>query len=65
MVNYVVELEEAIFSAPSLLVYFTESLHKISRQSLLSKKLFDRAPARCSRESALRALLNAPLVINS
>jgi hypothetical protein len=30
-------------AAPSLLVHFRESLHRISRESLLSEKLFGRA----------------------
>jgi hypothetical protein len=39
----------------SFLVHFRESLHEISRESLFSKKLFCRAPAKFSRESALGA----------
>ena len=53
--------EKLLFSAPSLLVHFIESLHRISRESLLSKKLFGRAPAGFIKESALGALPNAPL----
>ena len=54
--------EKLLFSAPSLLVHFIESLHRISRESLLSKKLFGRAPAGFSKESALGALPNAAYV---
>jgi len=56
MDNHFTESGEATFSALNLLVHFRESLHGISRESLLSEKLFGRAPA--SRESALRALPN-------
>jgi hypothetical protein len=60
MENHFTESGEATFSAPSLLVHFRESLHRISRESLLSEKLFGRALAGFSRESALRALPNWP-----
>jgi len=50
------------FLALSLLVHFRESLHGINRESLLSEKLFGRAPAGFSRESALGALPNGALV---
>jgi len=49
------------FPALSLLVHFRESLHGISRESLLSEKLFDRAPAGFSRESALGAPPNGTI----
>jgi hypothetical protein len=42
--NHFTELEETTFF-PSLLVHFRESFHRISGESLLSKKLFGRAPA--------------------
>jgi len=59
MENYFTESEEAtFFLGLSLLVHFRESLHGIGRESLLSEKLFGRAPARFSRESALGALPN-------
>lgn len=45
--------ENATFSVPVLLVHFKESF--------LSKNLFDRAPARFSRKSTLRALPNKSL----
>jgi hypothetical protein len=63
MENHFTESEKAIFLAPSLLVHFKESLYKISRESLLYEKLFGKAPAGFSRESALGALPNAPLCI--
>jgi hypothetical protein len=49
---------EAIFSALDLLVHFRESLHKIRRESLLSEKLFGKAPAEFTRELAPGALPN-------
>ena len=58
MENHFTESGEAIFSALSLLVQFRESLHGISRESLLFKIVFGRAPAGFSRESALGALPN-------
>jgi hypothetical protein len=62
MENHFTESGEAIFfPAPSLLIYFKESLHRISRESLLSEKLFGRALAGFSREPALGALPNAPI----
>ena len=51
--------EKLLFLALNLLVYFIEPLHRISKKSLLSEKLFGRAPTRFSRESALGALPNA------
>jgi hypothetical protein len=45
--------EKLLFSALGLLVHFRESLHEINGESLLSEKLFGRAPARFSREGAL------------
>ena len=56
MENHFTESGEATFLALSLLVHFRESLHGINRESLLSKKLFGRAPTGFSRESALGAL---------
>ena len=47
------------FSAPSLLVYFTELTEK---HALLFEKLFGRAPAGFSRELALGVLSNAPYI---
>ena len=58
MENHFTESGEATFLALSLLVYFRESLHEISRESLLLKKLFGRAPAGFSTESALGGLPN-------
>jgi hypothetical protein len=60
MENHFTESGEAtfFFSAPSLLVHFRESLHKISKESLLSGKMFGRALTGFSRESALGALPN-------
>jgi hypothetical protein len=58
MENHFTELGEAIFLAPNLLVHFRKSLHRISRESFLSEKLFGRALARFNRESALGALPN-------
>jgi hypothetical protein len=40
-----------LFPALNLIVYFRESLHEINRESLLSGKLFGRAPIGFSRES--------------
>jgi hypothetical protein len=40
-----------LFLALNLIVYFRESLHEISRESLLSEKLFGRAPIGFSGES--------------
>jgi hypothetical protein len=65
MENHFTESEEATFSAPSLLVHFIESFHRISRESLLFEKLFGKALAGFSRESALEALPNAPLVLST
>lgn len=48
MENHFIELGETTFSAVSLLVYFRESLYKISKKLFFSEKLFDRAPARIS-----------------
>jgi hypothetical protein len=45
--------EKLFFSALSLLIHFIELLHEISRESLVSEKLFGRAPARFNKESAL------------
>jgi hypothetical protein len=56
--NHFTESDEATFSAPSFLVHFKKSLHRISRKLLLSNKLFDRAPAELNRKSALGALPN-------
>jgi hypothetical protein len=50
MENHFTELGEATFSALSLLINFRELLHGINRESLLSRKLFGRAPAGFSRE---------------
>ena len=58
MENHFIESGESTFLALNLLVHFRESLHEIRRESLLSEKLFDRAPAGFSRESALGALPN-------
>ena len=60
MENHSTESRKATFSAPSLLVHFRESLHRISGESLLSNKLFDRAHARFTGESTMRALPNRP-----
>jgi hypothetical protein len=38
MENHFTESEKATFSAISLLVYFKESLHRISKKSLHSEK---------------------------
>ena len=62
MENHFTESEEAIFPALSLLIHFKESLYEISRESLLSEKLFGRAPAGFSRESVLGALPNGALL---
>jgi hypothetical protein len=56
MYNNFMELGETTFSAPNLLVHFKESLHRISRESLLSEKLFSRAPVGFNGESAMGAL---------
>ena len=58
--NHFTESGEATFLAPNLLVHFRESLHRISGESLLSNKLFDRAHARFTGESTMRALPNRP-----
>jgi len=50
-----------IFSTPSSLVHFGESLHRISIESLLSEKLFGRAYPEFSLEAALGALPNRAL----
>jgi hypothetical protein len=63
MENHFTEAREATFSAPSLLVHFRESLHRINRESPLSKKLVGRAPVGFSRESTLEALPNRPKMI--
>jgi hypothetical protein len=60
MENHFTESGEAIFLAPSLLVHFRESLHKISRESLLSEKLFGRVLAVFSMESALELCQTDP-----
>jgi len=51
-----VNQEKLLFSAPSSLVHFRESLHRI--ESLLSEKLFGRASPRFSLEAALGDLPN-------
>jgi hypothetical protein len=62
MENHFTESREAtFFLALSLLVHFRESLHGINRESLLSEKLFGRAPVGFSRESTLGALPNGAL----
>ena len=53
-----VNQEKLLFSAPSLLVHFRESLHEINNESLLYEKPFGRALVEFSRESALKALPN-------
>ena len=55
------ESEETTFSAPVPLAHFRESLHRISIESLLGKKLFGRAPPRFIQEAAHGALPNKPL----
>jgi hypothetical protein len=60
MENHFTESEEAT-SAPSLLVHFRVSFHRISRESLLSEKLFGRVLTGFSRESGLGPLPNWPL----
>ena len=63
MENHFTELGETIFFiAPSLSIYFTKSLHKINRESLLFKNLSGRAPVGFNKESALIALPNTPSV---
>jgi hypothetical protein len=57
MENHFTESGEATFFSSQPL----SSFHRISRESLLSEKLFGRAPAGFSKESALGALPNAPL----
>jgi len=64
MENHFIESGEATFLTLSLLVHFRESLHGINRESLLSEKLFDRAPAGFNRESALGALPNGAQDLN-
>ena len=61
MENHFTESGEATFSSSQPLVHFRESLHGISRESLFSEKLFGRAPAGFSRESALGALPNGAI----
>jgi len=56
-------LELGLFGRAS--AHFRESLHKISIESLLSKKLFGIAPTGLSPEAALGALLNWPDIIES
>jgi hypothetical protein len=56
MYNNFTKSREATFSAPSLLVHFKESLHRINRESLLSEKLFSRAHVGFNGESAMGAL---------
>jgi hypothetical protein len=64
MENHFIELGEAIFSASSLLDHFAESLHRISRELVFSKKLFGRDSARfSSREYTSGALPNAPFLL--
>jgi len=53
-----VNQEKLLFSAPSSLVHFRETLHRISIESLLSEKLFGRASPRFSLEAALGDLPN-------
>jgi hypothetical protein len=53
-----VNQEKLIFSAPSSLVHFRVSLHRISIESFLSEKLFGRASPGFSLEAALGALPN-------
>jgi hypothetical protein len=48
-------IKRSYFFSSQPLVHFRESLYRISRESLLSGKLFGRAPARFTRESALGA----------
>jgi len=57
--------EKLLFSALSLLVHFIELFYGINRESLLSDKLFDRAPAEFSRESAMEVLSNGALVASA
>jgi len=52
------ELGEAIFSAPSFLIHFRESIRRIIIKSILSKKLFARASFEFSLEATLGALPN-------
>ena len=57
MENHFTESGEAIFSAPSLLVYFTESAENHFPRS---EKLLGRVTVAFSRELAQEALTNAP-----
>ena len=57
MENHFTEPGEAIFLAPSLLVYFTESAENHFPRP---KKLLDRVTVAFSRELAQEALTNAP-----
>jgi hypothetical protein len=52
--------EATFFSAPSLLVHFRESLHRISKDSLLSKNLFGRASPQFSLEAHRESLPESP-----
>jgi len=61
MENHFAKSEETIFLSSQPL----SSFHRISRESLISKKLFGRALAGFSRELALEALRNAPKIIIS
>ena len=56
MENHFMESGEATFFSTQPL----SSFHRISKESLLTKNLFARAPAEFSRESALGALPNEP-----
>jgi hypothetical protein len=58
MENHFTESVESTFLAPSLLVHFKKSLHKINRELLLFEKLFGRV-------SASRALSNRSLRVLS
>ena len=55
--------EKLIFQLLAFLVVFLESLQRIRRKLLLFEKLFGRAPAGFSQESALEALPNAPVAL--
>jgi hypothetical protein len=61
--NQFTESGEATFSASNLLVHLRESLHKISRELLLSEKLLSKAPTMLKRESAQRAMPNRALFV--
>jgi hypothetical protein len=50
-----------IYATATAQVHFRKLLHGINRESLLSEKLFGKAPAEFSRESALEALPNRAL----